>query len=102
MKAAPAKVQKISIAVVESDPLRFIGLRSLFDSESDLELTTASLVELADRKDVDLVLLGSRNGQNLFDLMAGLKASRPLPTHPGGLRNYRSEFDGCSSISMPC
>ena len=77
MKAAPAKVQKISIAVVESDPLRFIGLRSLFDSESDLELTTASLVELADRKDVDLVLLGSRNGQNLFDLMAGLKASRP-------------------------
>ena len=54
MKAAPAKVQKISIAVVESDPLRFIGLRSLFDSESDLELTTASLVELADRKLISL------------------------------------------------
>src|SRR5438067_11157543 len=77
MKAAPARVQKICIAVVESDPLRFIGLRSLFDSESDLELTTATMAELVDRKDVDLVLLGSRSGQNLFDLMAGLKAVRP-------------------------
>jgi len=77
MKAAPAKVQKICIAAVESDPLRFIGLRSLFDSESDLELTTATMAELVDRKDVDLVLLGSRSGQNLFDLMAGLKAVRP-------------------------
>src|SRR5437763_12660805 len=77
MKAAPARVQKICIAVVESDPLRFIGLRSLFDSESDLELTTATLAELVDRKDVDLVLLGSRSGTNLFDLMAGLKAARP-------------------------
>ncbi len=76
MKAAPAK-KKICIAVVESDPLRFIGLRSLFDTESDLELTTAAIPELVVRKDVDLVLLGSRGGQNLFDVMAGLKAARP-------------------------
>ncbi len=76
MKAAPAK-KKISIAVVESDPLRFIGLRSLFDSESDLELTTSTIPELVSNKDVDLVLLGSRGGQNLFDVMAGLKAARP-------------------------
>src|SRR5207302_11163563 len=26
---------------------------------------------------VDLILLGNRNGQNLFDLMASLKATRP-------------------------
>lgn len=76
MKAAPPKDKKISIAVVESDPLRFIGLRSLFDSESDLELITATLEEL-NRKDVDLVLLGSRSNHNLFDRMAGLKAARP-------------------------
>jgi DNA-binding NarL/FixJ family response regulator len=76
MRAAPAK-KKISIAVVESDPLRFIGLRSLFDSEADLELTTATVVELADNRDVDLILLGSRGGQNLFDVMASLKAVRP-------------------------
>jgi DNA-binding NarL/FixJ family response regulator len=76
MKAAPPKDKKISIAVVESDPLRFIGLRSLFDSESGLELIAATLEEL-NRKDVDLVLLGSRSNHNLFDRIAGLKAARP-------------------------
>lgn len=77
MKTAMAKKPNIRIAVVESDPLRFVGFRTLFDAESDLELLSSSVPELATRRDVDLVLLGSRNGQNLFDLMASLKASRP-------------------------
>lgn len=77
MKPAPAKKPKIRVAVVESDPLRFIGFRSLFDTEPDLELLSYSLVELGLHTDTDLVLLGSRNGQNLFDMMAGMKAARP-------------------------
>src|SRR3954468_3134231 len=77
MKPAMAKKPLIRVAVVESDPLRFIGFRSLFDTEKDLELVSCSLTEVTARTDIDLVLLGSRNGQNLFDLMAGLKASRP-------------------------
>jgi DNA-binding NarL/FixJ family response regulator len=76
-KTAPAKKATIKVAVVESDPLRFIGFRSLFDNERDLELVSCSTTELAGRPDIDIVLLGSRNGQNLFDLMAGMKASRP-------------------------
>ncbi|MBV9609142.1 MAG: response regulator transcription factor [Acidobacteria bacterium] len=77
MKPAPAKKPRIKIAVVESDPLRFVGFRALFDSETDLDISAASLTELATNGAMDLVLLGSRNGQNLFDAMAGLKASRP-------------------------
>src|SRR5438105_8093333 len=77
MKAVMAKKETIRIAVVESDPLRFIGLKSLFDTEPDLELVSSSLAELGPRTDIDLVLLGSRAGQNLFDVMAGLKAARP-------------------------
>ncbi len=76
-KASPAKKEKIRVAVVESDPLRFIGFRSIFDNEPDLEVTACSLQELGTRQDVDIVLLGSRNGQNLFDMMAGMKAARP-------------------------
>jgi DNA-binding NarL/FixJ family response regulator len=72
--AAGAKKPIIRIAVVESDPLRFIGLKSLFDTEPDLELVSSSLSELGPRTDIDLVLLA---GQNLFDVMAGLKAARP-------------------------
>jgi hypothetical protein len=33
MKAASTKKPLIRFAVVESDPLRFVGLRALFDSE---------------------------------------------------------------------
>src|SRR5438270_12421592 len=76
MKTAMSKKPKIRVAVVESDPLRFIGFRSLFDSEPDLELVSHTLSELGGSQDVDLVLLGSRNGHNLFDLMAGMKAAR--------------------------
>ncbi len=76
-QAAVAKKPKIRVAVVESDPLRFIGFRALFDDEPEFELTSASIQEIATRADVDLILLGSRGGQNLFDVMASLKASRP-------------------------
>ncbi len=77
MKAAPAKKPQIRIAVVESDPLRFVGFRALFDAETDFELMAASLADLSALQGIDLVLLGNRNGQNLFDLMASMKATRP-------------------------
>ncbi|HJT00157.1 MAG TPA: response regulator transcription factor [Terriglobales bacterium] len=75
--AKPVKKPHIRIAVVESDPLRFVGFRALFDSEPDFELVSSSVAELAHQENIDLVLLGSRGGPNLFDVMASLKAARP-------------------------
>jgi DNA-binding NarL/FixJ family response regulator len=75
--AKPAKKPHIRIAVVESDPLRFVGFRALFDSEQDFELVSSTVAELAHQEGIDLVLLGSRGGPNLFDVMASLKAARP-------------------------
>ena len=77
VKAALVKKSPIRIAVVESDPLRFVGFRALFDNEQDFELISCSLPDTEALQNVDLVLLGSRTGQNLFDLMATLKATRP-------------------------
>jgi DNA-binding NarL/FixJ family response regulator len=77
MKPAVARKPVIRIAVVESDPLRFVGFRALFDSEPDFELLSATLAEITLEKSIDLVLLGSRAGNNLFDQMASLKAARP-------------------------
>jgi DNA-binding NarL/FixJ family response regulator len=57
--------------------LRFIGFRALFDSEPELELHAITSAEIATRSDIDLILLGSRGSQNLFDMMAGIKAARP-------------------------
>jgi DNA-binding NarL/FixJ family response regulator len=77
MKAAMAKKPLIRLAVVESDPLRFVGFRALFDTESDFELVSATLPDISSLQGIDLVLLGNRAGQNLFDIMASLKATRP-------------------------
>jgi DNA-binding NarL/FixJ family response regulator len=77
MKPAPAKKPKIRIAVVETDPLRLIGLRALFDTESDFEISATTLQQIANQPNVDIILLGQQVGQNLFDMMAGLKAARP-------------------------
>src|SRR5262249_49911464 len=77
MKAAVARKPVIRIAVVESDPLRFVGFRALFDSEPEFELISAALPEISSLQGIDLILLGNRSGQNLFDVMASLKATRP-------------------------
>jgi DNA-binding NarL/FixJ family response regulator len=77
MKAAVARKPLIRVAVVESDPLRFVGFRALFDTEPDLELVSASLADLSQLQAIDLVLLGNRGGQNLYDIMASMKAVRP-------------------------
>src|SRR5215467_2712062 len=77
MKAAVAKRPAIRIAVMESDPLRFVGFRALFDAEPEFELISATLPEISVLEGIDLILLGNRSGQNLFDVMASLKATRP-------------------------
>ena len=66
----------IRIAVVDTDPLRFIGFSTLFEDERDLELSACSVTELLARRDVDVVLLSNRSGQNLFEVMATIKAAR--------------------------
>jgi DNA-binding NarL/FixJ family response regulator len=107
MKPSPTRKPPIRIAVVESDPLRVIGWSALFDSEPDLELHAVTAAELATKSDIDLILLGGRGSQNVFDLMAGLKASRPdlrilvtgvgaddetiLKTVAGGAKGYIDE-----------
>jgi DNA-binding NarL/FixJ family response regulator len=67
----------IRIAVVESDPLRVVGFRALFESASGFELVSASLPDIGGLQSIDLVLLSNCSVQNLFDLMASLKATRP-------------------------
>jgi DNA-binding NarL/FixJ family response regulator len=76
-KSPHERKPKIRVAVIEPDPLRLVGFRALFDTEPDLELVAASTQTVITEPQIDLALLGSHGTQNLFDLMAGLKASRP-------------------------
>jgi DNA-binding NarL/FixJ family response regulator len=67
----------LRIALVESDPLRLVGFRALLESESDFELISASLPEIAIQENLDVVLLGDRAGQNLYETMPNLKVMCP-------------------------
>jgi len=71
------KKPRTRIALLESDPLRLVGFRALFDSEPEMELVSSSLPELPTQPEITIALLGSRNGDNLFDMIASLKAARP-------------------------
>jgi DNA-binding NarL/FixJ family response regulator len=77
MKMSTTTKPMIRIALVESDPLRLVGFHALLDSESDLELISASLPEIAIQANIDVVLMGDRPGQNLFDTVSNLKVMRP-------------------------
>ena len=77
MKAARARKPLIRIALVEKDPLRVVGFRALFESESGFELVSASLPDIVGLQSIDLVLVSSCSLQKLFDLMASLKTTRP-------------------------
>src|ERR1039458_7332236 len=67
----------IRVALVESDPLRVVGFRALLESELDVELISASLPEIAVQANIDVVLIGHRRGQNLFDALSNFKVMRP-------------------------
>ena len=77
MKVSLLDKQPIRVAVIESDPLRFVGLRACLGSESDFELSSTTLSEAGAQENIDLVLLGNSRGSNLFEVVATLKASRP-------------------------
>jgi DNA-binding NarL/FixJ family response regulator len=77
MKAALAKKPLIRIAVVETVPLRLVGFLAVYHSERVFEVIFSSLPDVGTLQNVDLVLVGGHSSQNLFDVMAALKATRP-------------------------
>jgi len=66
----------VRIAVIDSDPLRFVGLRALLSAESDFELQSVALAEIGVSEAADLVLLGSQPGKRVVDVLSAVRALR--------------------------
>jgi DNA-binding NarL/FixJ family response regulator len=77
MGTSQIKKAMVRIAVIDSDPLRFIGFRVLLSSESDFELQSVSLTEIGAHQEVDVVLLGRHPGRNMIDVLNTMKVLRP-------------------------
>lgn len=65
------------IAVIDSDPLRFVGFRALLSSESDFELQSLSLAEIGSHQKVDVVLVGRHAGKSVVDVLNTMNVLRP-------------------------
>jgi DNA-binding NarL/FixJ family response regulator len=75
MKSAPEKL--IRVAVVEQDPLRFIGFRALFDGDRDFALQSHTPASIFEARGYDVVLIGARVDGTMYEIMAGLKGLNP-------------------------
>lgn len=77
MKKSHANKTIIHIALIDSDPLRFVGFRALLSAEPDFDLQAVSLSEINAHPCVDIVLLGSHPGRNAIEILTTLKNLRP-------------------------
>ena len=77
MKFSTATPQKIRIAVIESDPLRFIGFCALLESEADFDLLAGASPEALMQPNLDVVVVADHPGNNLGSWMAHLRLMSP-------------------------
>ena len=77
MKISHVKTAMVHIAVIDSDPVRFVGFRALLAPESDFELHSVALADIGTNREVDIVLLGSHRGKSVIDVLASVKTLRP-------------------------
>ena len=68
MKNGQVMKTMVRIAVVDSDPLRFVGFRALLSPQADFDLQSVSLAEIGTHQGADMVLLGSHPGKNVVDV----------------------------------
>lgn len=76
MKNSEVTKEKIRIAVVDGDPLRFVGFEACLGLEADFEIRSASLKQIS-MADVDVVLLASHAGTSAVELLSTFRAVRP-------------------------
>lgn len=77
MTLAPQELSKIQIAVINQDPLRFVGLRTILESEPDFVIHPVNLGAVVKPIQADVVLLGMQANCPVTDVIARLRVSTP-------------------------
>ncbi len=77
MKLKCDKQPAIKVAVLENDPLRFIGLRTLLESQKDFELISLASGDLSSLGDKDVVLLAQSDKRDLATAIDDLYTGKP-------------------------
>jgi DNA-binding NarL/FixJ family response regulator len=85
MKTPRRKI--IHVSVLESDPVRIVGLQAVFKGESDIKLRVGTVETVLHGREDELVLMTTDRGPTFSSAMSALKAIRPgiriIVTGPG-------------------
>ncbi len=77
----------IRVAVVESDPVRYVGLRTILSSDPDIQVRAATVHSVVQGQHDDVVLMAVDRGAVFYAAMAALKTAHPgvriIVTGPG-------------------
>ena len=88
IKRWAAAKEPIRVAVLESDPLRFVGFRALFGSGAEFHVRSSTVPLLLKALEDDVVLMTRNRGAAFYSAMSALKAVRPgvriIVTGPDG------------------
>lgn len=74
MKAPSRKI--IRVAVVEGDPVRYLGLRAIFSSDADIQIRAVTVGAAVHPPFDDVVVMAVDRGAAFFAGMSALKAAR--------------------------
>lgn len=73
----PSAKEPIRVAVLEGDPLRFVGLRALFGPQTEFCIRSTTVPLILKALDDDVVLMTTSRGSAFYSAMSALKAVRP-------------------------
>jgi DNA-binding NarL/FixJ family response regulator len=83
----PLRKSIIRISVVESDPVRFLGLRAIFSTEPEIQVRAATIPHVLQSTDENIILMTAGHLSAFQAGMAALKAVHPtvkvIVTGPG-------------------
>ena len=74
MKSAHVNKPRIRVTLLDADPLRLVGFRSVLGKETDMELNAVSFYEVTKQDEIDVAILRHQPGRNLGEAMRNLKA----------------------------
>jgi DNA-binding NarL/FixJ family response regulator len=69
--------QKLRIGLLEFEPLRVAGLRSILETDPQIEILATDMKTVVAEKSIALVLFGLQEEAASFELLARVKAERP-------------------------
>ncbi|MGC2108763.1 MAG: response regulator transcription factor [Candidatus Korobacteraceae bacterium] len=67
----------IRVSVIESDPVRFVGVRAIIDAEPDMQVRSATVAALLHSPNEDVILIPVGKSSAFQAAMAALKVVRP-------------------------